>query len=81
MTVKEYYPHFSEQLMYEWTLEKPTAFNKFKRQAYAFWHSVKNEPREFMCFEETLLLDKIQNLHDQALGCRRGTIGYKRQRR
>jgi hypothetical protein len=77
MLVKEYYPHFSESLMLSWSTQEGKSF---KVQAYAFWVSVRDLDRAWICFDEQLLLDKIQGYHDSALGGRRGTIAYKRQR-
>jgi hypothetical protein len=67
--VKEKWSDLSEQMMYEWTMATPTAYNRAKRGHYAFWMSVKNEPVAFMSFEEVLRLCKIRETH--AAECKR----------
>lgn len=78
MRVFEMYPHFSEPLMKSWADLQPNRFDDFKRNAYVFWVSVKFQHVEWLCFEEQMLLDRIQQFHDSAFGPRRGTIAHKR---
>jgi len=62
MLVKQKYCDLSEQLMYEWSqLLKPTAYNKSKTQAYAFWQSIKNEEFSELSFNEIVRIDKIKD--------------------
>ena len=59
MLVKQKYSYLSEQQMYEWTLETPTPFNRSKRFAYAFWHSIKDLEFKLLTFDDIVRLEKI----------------------
>ena len=67
MKVKERYSTFSEPLMFEWTLETPTPFNRQKRQHYAYWLSVKELDVKELTFDDALRMDKIQTQHNKDL--------------
>jgi hypothetical protein len=71
MKVKEYYSHFSEQLMFEWTHLTPTAWNSGKRYAYAFWQAVKNLEAEELNYAELIRISKIQDNHTKEFGTRK----------
>ena len=61
MLVKQKYSYLSEQQMYEWTLETPTPFNRSKRFAYAFWHSIKDLKFKLLTFDDIVRLEKISD--------------------
>jgi hypothetical protein len=61
MLVKQKYSHVSESLMYEWSLEKPTPFNRHLTYAYAFWFSVKDLPYKVLTLKEVIRLSKISD--------------------
>lgn len=69
MKVKEHWSRLSEQIMYEWSLSKPTAYNRAKTSAYAYWQSVKDLDMTQLRFEDTLRLCKIEE--NQMIECKR----------
>lgn len=75
MLVKERWSTLSEQLMFEWTLATPTAYNRKKRAHYAFWLTVKDKPKATIGFEATLRICEIEDM--QARELKRPT--YKRR--
>lgn len=67
MRVKDKYSWLSMQLMYEWSLQEPTAFNRAKRKHYAFFTSVKDLDTVELKFDEVLRLEKIVELQKREL--------------
>ena len=62
MLVKEKWSELSEQQMYEWSLATPTAYNRKKRAHYTWWQTVKNEPVEWMSFDDIMRLCDIREI-------------------
>ena len=64
--VAQHYRGFSEQLMFEWSLETPTVFNKFKRGSLDFYMSVKFKRMSDLSLNEVIRLGQIEDLHKTA---------------
>lgn len=60
MKVKDRYNHLSEQLMYEWSLETPTVFNRNKIMSFAYFQSVKELEVDVLLLADILRLSKIE---------------------
>lgn len=67
MKVKDKYNWLSLQLMYEWSLQEPTAFNRAKIKHYAFFISVMDLDTKELKFDDVLRLEKIVELQKREL--------------
>lgn len=63
MRVKDKYCSVSESFLYELSMSAM----KFYKHYYAYWMSVKNLLVSELTFEDTVKLDKIEQLHKRML--------------
>ena len=64
MLVKQRWSNLSEQMMYEWSMANPTAYNRKKRTHLDFWISVKNRPASSLSTVDVLRLCEIEYTHN-----------------
>ena len=64
MLVKQRWSNLSEQMMHEWSLATPTAYNKKKRGHLVFWIGVKNKEVKGLPLADVLRLCEIEYTHN-----------------